>query len=75
MNSTVNMIRQRLSLREPLAKALDLTSRIVDKLMLQKPPREDGKLSDFLKKETAEVKSIVPVFKDFDRDFLRLHFP
>lgn len=74
MNSTVNMIRQRLSLREPLAKALDLTSRIVDKLMLQKPPREDGKLSDFLKKETAEVKSIVPVFKDFDRDFPSLAF-
>lgn len=74
MNSTVNMIRQRLSLREPLAKALDLASRIIDKLTLQKPPEESAELSDFLKKEIAEVKSIVPTFKDFDRDFPSLAF-
>ncbi len=74
MNSTVNMIRQRLSLREPLAKALELTSRIVDKLALQKPPQESAELSASLKKELAEVKSLVPSLKDFDRDFPSLAF-
>ena len=74
MDTTVNMIRQRLSLREPLAKALDLTSRIVDKLSLQKPPQDEAELAGFLKKEVAEVKSIVPEFKNFDRDFPSLAF-
>ena len=74
MNAAVNMIRQRLSLREPLAKALDLTSHIVEKLSLQKPPTETGALADFLKKEVDKVKSLVPSFKDFDRDFPSLAF-
>lgn len=74
MDSQVNYIRQRLSLREPLARALDLASRLIDKLTLQKPPQEEAVLSDFLKKEVAEIKSIVPTFKDFDRDFPSLAF-
>lgn len=39
MNSQVNYIRQRLSLRKPLAEALELTSRLTDKLSLQKLPK------------------------------------
>ena len=39
MNSQVNYIRQRLSFRKPLAEALELTSRLTDKLFLQKPPK------------------------------------
>ena len=39
MNSQVNYIRQRLSFRKPLAEALELTSRLTDKLSLQKPPK------------------------------------
>lgn len=39
MNSQVNYIRQRLSLRKPLAEALELTSRLTDKLSLQKSPK------------------------------------
>lgn len=74
MNAAVNMIRQRLSLREPLANALDLTSRIVERLSLQKPPTETGALADFLKDEVDKVKSLVPSFKDFDRDFPSLAF-
>lgn len=74
MDSQVNNIRQRLSLREPLAKALDLTSRLVDRLSLQKPSQDGAELTDFLKKEVAEINSIVPTFKDFDRDFPSLAF-
>lgn len=40
MDSQVNYIRQRLSLRKPLAKALELTARITDKLSLNKPPTD-----------------------------------
>lgn len=44
MDSQVNYIRQRLSLRKPLAEALELTARITDKLSLKKPPTESDML-------------------------------
>lgn len=37
MNTIVNTIKQRLSLREPLAEALDTTAQLVDKLSLKSP--------------------------------------
>lgn len=74
MNSTVNYIRQRLSLRKPLADALELTSRITDELSLQKPPTDPEKLKDFIKEELIKVKRIVPTLKSFDRDFPSLTF-
>lgn len=74
MDSQVNYIRQRLSLRKPLAEALDVTSRIVDKLSFTKPPQEEDELQAFLKKELEEVKAIVPTIKSFDRNFPSLSF-
>lgn len=70
----VRNIKQRLSLRKPLAEALDVTSRIVDKLSLTKPPQEEDELRAFLKKELEEAKAIVPTMKSFDRDFPSLAF-
>ena len=43
MNNVVNIIKQRLSLREPLAEALDVLSRLVDKLTLVKPAKQEDK--------------------------------
>lgn len=43
MNIIVNTIKQRLSLREPLAEALDVLTRLVDKLSLSKPERQADK--------------------------------
>lgn len=74
MDSQVNYIRQRLSLRKPLAAALELTSRLTDKLSLQKPPTDPGMLKMFIAAELAKVKSIVPAVKGFDRDFPSLAF-
>ena len=37
MNTTANFIKQRLSLREPLAEALDVVAKISDTLDLKKP--------------------------------------
>lgn len=74
MDSTVNYIRQRLSLRKPLAEALELTARLTDKLSLQKPPTDEQALKDYINKELDEVKSIVPSVKGFDRDFPSLAF-
>lgn len=75
MDSQVNYIRQRLSLRKPLAKALELTARLTDKLTLQKPPTDPDMLEMFITAELAKVKSIVPTVKGFDRDFPSLAFP
>ena len=74
MELIVNTIRQRLSLRKPLAEALDVTAGIVEKLSLAKPPQEEQELKAFLKKELGEVKAIVPTIKDLDRDFPSLAF-
>ena len=74
MNSTVNYIRQRLSLRKPLADALEITSRITDELSLQKPPTDPDMLEMFIAAELAKVKQIVPKIKSFDRDFPSLAF-
>ena len=43
MNTIANTIKQRLSLREPLAEALDVLTRLVDKLSLSKPERQADK--------------------------------
>lgn len=67
-------IKQRLSLRKPLAEALDVTAGIVEKLSLAKPPQEEQELKVFLKKELEKVKAIAPTIKDFDRDFPSLAF-
>ena len=64
MDSQVNYIRQRLSLRKPLAKALELTARITDKLSLKKLQTDPDMLEMF----------IVPTVKGFDRDFPSLAF-
>lgn len=74
MDSQINYIRQRLSLRIPLAKALELTARLSDRLSLQKPPTNPDKLEMFIEAELAKVKAIVPTVKSFDRDFPSLAF-
>lgn len=78
MDSQTNYIRQRLSLRKPLAEALELTSRLTDKLSLQKPPKvedEDKEQNEaFVAAELAKVKSIVPTVRSFDREFPSLSF-
>ena len=74
MDSIVNYIRQRLSLRTPLAKAFELTSRLTDKLSLLKPPTNMDMLEMFIAAELAKMKSIVPTVKGFDRDFPSLAF-
>lgn len=74
MDSQVNYIRQRLSLRAPLAKALELTSQFANSLSLSKPPTDPDKLEMFIAAEFVKVKAIVPTVKKFDRDFPSLAF-
>lgn len=74
MDSQVNSIRQRLSLRTPLAKAFELTSQLTDSLSLAKPPTDTDELEMFIAAELAKVKAIVPSVKSFDRDFPSLAF-
>lgn len=74
MDAQVNNIRQRLSLRQPLVRALELTAQLTDKLSLQKPPTDTDMLETFIAAELSKVKSIVPTVKGFDRDFPSLAF-
>ena len=67
MNPTANNIKQRMSLREPLGKALDVVVKLTDKLLLKKPKVEEQ--AAFLEAEMAQVQEICPQCKDFERDF------
>lgn len=75
MEQIVNSIKQRLSLREPLAEALDVLTRLVDKLSLTKPERQEDKEAEaiayaaYLKEQLQRVKEVCPYCKDFERDF------
>jgi Restriction endonuclease len=72
MNQITNYIKQRLSLRKPLAEALEMVEKITDVISLKKSPTESKE--DFLKQELSKVQSIVPQCKDFERDFPSLSF-
>lgn len=69
MNAIVNTIKQRLSLREPLAEALDTTAQLVDKLSFKKPVADEGANHAFLEEELKAIQEICRCCKDFERDF------
>ena len=75
MNSVCANIAQRLSLREPLVKALDVLSRLIDNLDLAKPPKQEDKeaeeisYEEYLKDQLHKAQEVCPSCKDFERDF------
>lgn len=63
-----------MSLREPLAEALDVLAHLTEKLSLSKPEKieneeEENKYKDFLKSQLHSVQEICPSCKSFERDF------
>lgn len=68
MNNTAENIKQRLSLREPLCKALDVVVSITNTLSLEKQTNS-ADLDAFLAKELDEIKAHFPQCTDFERDF------
>lgn len=80
MNNVASYIKQRLSLREPLAEALDVFSRLVEKLSLSKPEKtgddaaDEKAYSDYLKKQLEAVQEVCTSCKSFERDFPTLAF-
>jgi type III restriction enzyme len=67
MNPTANNIKQRMSLREPLGKALDVVVRLTDSLSLSKPQLDT--LGTFIKSELVKAQTVCPLCKDFEREF------
>lgn len=68
MNSIVNNIKQRLSLREPLAEALEVVAKLTDKLALKKPVGEE-EYESYLKEQLKVAQEVCPFCKNFERDF------
>lgn len=68
MDQISNNIKQRLSLREPLAEALEVVAKLTDKLALKKPANKDD-YEAYLNEQLALTKEICPHCKDFERDF------
>lgn len=68
MNTTANFIKQRMSLREPLAEALEVVAKISDALDLKRPG-EGVDYESFLDEQLAKAKTVCPSCKDFERDF------
>lgn len=75
MDNIGSYIKQRLSLREPLADALDVFIRIVDRLSLSKPvkvedeERNEAVYREYLKRQLEQTREICPSCRDFERDF------
>ena len=67
INQTVNNIKQRLSLREPLANALEVVAKLTDKLALKKPA--DEAYEAYLKEQLKAAQEVCPHCKSFERDF------
>ena len=68
MNQVVNNIKQRLSLREPLAEALEVVAKLTDKLALKKPATEE-EYESYLKEQLKVAQEVCPFCKNFERDF------
>lgn len=68
MIQTVNNIKQRLSLREPLAEALQIVAKLTDKLALKKPYGEE-EYEAYLKEQLKVAQEVCPFCKNFERDF------
>ena len=68
MDAISNSIKQRMSLREPLAEALDVVTRLTEKLALKKPTNE-SEYSEYLEQQLASAKEVCPFIKSFERDF------
>lgn len=68
MDAISNSIKQRMSLREPLAEALDVVTRLTEKLALKKPEIE-SEYSEYLKQQLTLAKEVCPFIKSFERDF------
>lgn len=68
MNHIINNIKQRLSLREPLAEALEVVAKLTDKLALKKPDVEE-EYEAYLKEQLKVAQEVCPMCKNFERDF------
>lgn len=68
MDAISNSIKQRMSLRDPLADALDVVTRLTEKLALKKPENE-SEYSEYLEKQLTLAKEVCPLLKSFERDF------
>jgi type III restriction enzyme len=68
MNQIVNNIKQRLSLREPLADALEVVAKLTDKLALKKPAVEE-EYETYLKEQLRLAQDVCPLCKNFERNF------
>lgn len=68
MDQISNNIKQRLSLREPLAEALEVVAKLSDKLALKKPTNVN-EYEAYLQEQLALAKVVCAHCKDFERDF------
>ena len=68
MNQIADNIRQRLSLREPLAKALDVVTRLVDKLDMKKPKAGDD-YDAYLDKQLFLAQEVCPQCETLNGNF------
>ncbi len=68
MNTIVNNIKQRLSLREPLSEALEVVAKLIEKLTLKKP-EGDTAYEAYLKEQLGLAQEVCPHCKNFERNF------
>ena len=68
-NETLRQVKNRLSMREPLAQCLGVIADVTQRLSLEKVPSDKEEQKSFLKNELEKVQEIVPSIKSFGRNF------
>ena len=68
MSEIIDTIRQRMSLREPLAEALGIVARLTDRLDLKKP-EDESEYAGYLVRQLALAKEVCPDCRSFERNF------
>lgn len=68
MSEIIDAIRQRMSLREPLAEALGIVARLTDRLDLKKP-EDESEYAGYLVRQLALAKEVCPDCRSFERNF------
>lgn len=69
MNSEATYIKNRLSLRPPQTRSLEILADLADTLTMKKGPSDDGERSNWLAGELGKIQSQHPTCKDFERSF------
>lgn len=69
MNQNISYVSQRMSLRRPLAEALEVVEQLADAIELKKTSSDEANKKEFLQKQLKAAQTVIKSCQDFEREF------